>query len=191
MWTDPPFGRVSPMGGRRAPVPARLWCVGVNVPAPTAQPPGSTRGRLVIAAGAAVLLAVVVVVAALTGSSGAPASEDPEDCIATWNSSQTALGDGQHAIQTHDYEDVLVTRVDDDGKPLEPGAQDGRCLVVFAAREVDSEPDFGVRVYSAGQWGGLYFTDAVPLDEIERIQQGAVGTANATLESDGTLAGTN
>lgn len=53
---------------------------------------------------------------------------------------------------------------------------------------MDEEPDFGVRVYSSGSWQGLYFTDGVPLAEIERMQRDALATANATLNSDGSLA---
>ena len=153
----------------------------------TSVDPSERRRRLGIALGAGLLLAVIVVVAALTASSGTPESEDPDDCVAAWNSSRTALADGQHALQAHDYSDVLVTRVDREGEVLEPEAEEGRCLVVFAAEEVDFEPDFGVRVYSPSGWAGLYFTDAVPLEEIERIQQDAVGAANARLEDDGTI----
>jgi hypothetical protein len=159
-------------------------------PSDTPADPAERRRRLGIALGAGLLLAAVVAVAALTASSGAPDSEGPDDCVAAWNSSQTALADGQHALQAHDYSDVLVTRVDDQGSVLEPDAEEGRCLVVFAAQEVDSEPDFGVRVNSSSGWGGLYFTDAVPLEEIERIQQDAVAKTNARLEPDGTIAPT-
>lgn len=148
---------------------------------------GSPRRRLALAGGAAALLAALVAVAALSASSGSPAGDDPEDCVAAWNSSRAAVGDGLHAREAHGYEATLVTRVDDAGELLEPGAEDGRCAVVFAAREVDFEPDFGVRVYSSGAWNGLFYTDAVPLDEIERMQQEALESANATLERDGTL----
>ena len=143
---------------------------------------------MAIAIGAGLLLAAVVAVAALTASSGSPASGEPDDCVDAWNASQIALRDGQHALQAHDYRDVLVTRADEEGAVLSPDAEKGRCLVVFAAPEVDFEPDFGVRGYAAGQWGGLYFTDAVPLEKIEKIQQDAVGSANAELQSDGTIA---
>lgn len=156
-----------------------------------AEPGGSPRGRLAIAAGAAALLAGIVTVAALTASSGSPESGDPGDCFEAWNSSQTAIGDGVHAYDAHDYGPTLVTRVDDSGALLPADSEEGRCAVVFAARDVDEEPDFGVRVYSSGSWQGLYFTDGVPLDEIERMQRDALATANATLSSDGTLAPTS
>ena len=144
-------------------------------------------GRLAIVAGAALLLAVVVTVAALSASGGAPEGDDPENCLAAWNESQSAIGDGVHAYQGHDYGPVLVTRVDDSGKVLPPGADDGRCAVIFATGQVGLEPDFGVRVHSSGQWTGLYFTDGVAPGEIARMQREAVSTANATLQPDGSL----
>ena len=145
------------------------------------------RGRLAIVAGAALLLAGVVTVAALSASGGVPRGNEPENCLAAWNESQSAIGDGVHAYQGHDYGPVLVTRVDDEGRILPTGAGDGRCAVIFATANVNFEPDFGVRVYSSGRWTGLYFTDGVPLGEIARMQREAVSTANATLQPDGSL----
>lgn len=153
------------------------------VPNPGGRP---ERGRLAIVAGAALLLAVVVTVAALSAS-GAAEDDDPESCFAAWNESPSAIGDGVHAYQGHDYGPVLVTRVDDSGKVLPPGADDGRCAVIFATGQVGLEPDFGVRVYSSGQWAGLYSTDGVPLEQIARIQRDALASANAALQPDGSL----
>lgn len=146
-----------------------------------------SRGRLLIAVGAMLLLAAVVTVAALTASSGSPAEEDPDDCVEAWNASRTAIADGLHAVQAHDYGPVEVTRVDDEGKPIGTDSEEGRCAVVFAAEKVDFEPDFGVRVYASGRWTGLFYSDAVPVEEIARIQRDAVAGANATLQPDGTL----
>lgn len=145
------------------------------------------RGRLTIVIAATLLLAGVVLVAALGSSSGAPEEETPEDCLAAWNGDRVALSDGVHAYDAHDYRAVLVTRVDDAGTILDPGAAEGRCAVVFAAPQVDSEPDFGVRVYTSGDWAGLAITDAVALEDIARSQRDATATANATLLPDGSL----
>ena len=150
------------------------------------------RGRLVFAAVATALLVGAVVVVALGGSSGEDGPVDP--CLAEWNDDSVARSDGVHAFRAHGYGPVLLTRATPDGALIEQAdtaaepSQAARCTVVFASPQVDSEPDFGVRVLDDQRWGGLALVDQVPLDQIERFQQDATGTANTTLLPDGRLA---
>ena len=75
-----------------------------------------------------------------------------------------------------------------DADAQDPPTAEARCAVVFASPQVDSEPDFGVRVFDDGRWAGLALVDRVPLEQIETLQREATATANATLLPDGRLA---
>ena len=150
------------------------------------------RARVVFAAAAATALIAAVIVVAVTGSSEEEGSVDP--CLAEWNDDSIARSDGVHAYNAHSYRATLLTRVDPTGEVAAEAdlaatsTTRARCAVVFASPQVDSEPDFGVRVFDGGRWAGLALVDQVPLDRIERYQQDATGTANATLLPDGRLA---
>ena len=149
------------------------------------------RGRLVFVAVATAVLVAVVVGVAVSGSSGDDAANDP--CLAEWNDDAIARSDGVHAYATHGYRATLLTRVDADGELVEDaGGQeptaDARCAVIFASPQVDSEPDFGVRVLEGDRWQGLAATDGVAIDRIAELQREATETANVTLLPDGRLA---
>ena len=150
------------------------------------------RARVVFAAVAATGLIAAVAGVALTGSSG---EDRPTDaCLAEWNDDSIARSDGVHAYNAHGYRATLLSRVDPMGEivaepdPEAASTPQARCAVVFASPQVDSEPDFGVRVLDRGRWAGLALVDQVPLDQIERFQQDATETANTTLLPDGRLA---
>lgn len=151
------------------------------------------RGRLVFALGASVLLAMVIGIVVVTGSEEEAEAQSP--CVAAWNGDAIATGtDGTHAYADHSYRATLVTRMTPDGELLSPDSDDAgqddvnRCVVVFATPEVVREPDFGVRVFEDGRWSSLILLDKkVELEEIEKIQQDAVATANATLLPTGLL----
>ena len=144
----------------------------------------SDRGRLAFAAAATIMLVATVIVVALSGSSDDEGAAVDEECLAAWNGDSLALSDGVHAYTGHGYRATLVTRVDSEGGITEAG---GRCAVVFAAAQVDREPDFGVRVQDDDRWSGLALADRVPLDEIVAMQRDATATANTTLLPDGRL----
>jgi hypothetical protein len=150
------------------------------------------RGRLVFAAGATAILTAVIVVVVISGSSGEGGPADP--CLATWNDDAIARSDGVHAYEAHGYSATLLTRVDPQGEVVadaqtdDPPTTEARCAVVFASPQVDSEPDFGVRVFDNGRWAGLVLVDRVPLEQIETMQRDATATANVTLLPDGRLA---
>jgi hypothetical protein len=151
------------------------------------------RGRLAFAAGATAILTAAIVVVVISGSSGE--EEGPADpCRAIWNDDPLARSDGVHAYEAHGYRATLLTRVDQRGDLVadadlrEAPTTDARCAVVFASPQVDSEPEFGVRVFDIGRWAGLALVDRVPLDQIEAMQQDATATANTTLLPDGRLA---
>ena len=150
------------------------------------------RGRLVFAAAATALLAAAVAAVALSGAGGDDVSGDP--CLTAWNGDSIARSDGVHAYDTHGYRASLLTRVDPDGELAQDAegdapTPDARCAVIFASPQVDSEPDFGVRVLDSGRWTGLVQADRVPVDRIAELQADATETANATLLPDGRLAG--
>lgn len=152
-----------------------------------------SRGRLAFAAGATAILAAAIVAVVISGSSDDDeGAADP--CLAIWNDDAVARSDGVHAYEAHGYSATLLTRVDPEGepiadpKPTDPPTAESRCAVVFASPQVDSEPEFGVRVFDNGRWAGLALVDRVPLEQIETLQREATATANATLLPDGRLA---
>jgi hypothetical protein len=149
------------------------------------------RGRLVFAGIATAVLVAAVVAVTISGGSGDDASNDP--CLAEWNDDGLARSDGVHAYTTHGYRATLLTRVGPEGELVEDaGGQeptaDARCAVVFASPQVDSEPDFGVRVLEGDRWQGLAAADRVALNRIAELQRDATETANVTLLPDGRLA---
>jgi hypothetical protein len=150
------------------------------------------RGRLAFAAAATAILTAAIVVVVISGSSSEEGPTDP--CLAIWNDDAIARSDGVHAYEVHGYRATLLTRVDPQGELVadadtqdEPTTE-ARCAVVFGSPQVDSEPDFGVRVFDNGRWAGLVLVDRVPLEQIETMQRDATATANATLLPDGRLA---
>ena len=156
------------------------------------------RTRLAIALGAALLLAALVGVVVITGGSDDEQSAAPTGtCFEAWNEDPlAAFQDGQHAYATHGYRQTLVTRLDRDAEVIESPDDDApaddpeaRCAVIFAAPQVDDEPDFGVRVFDQGRWTGLTLTDKVPLEHIADLQADAISDSNAELLADGKLTG--
>jgi len=155
----------------------------------------SQRTRLAIVGAATLLLAAIVGIVVLTGSSDEPAGPPTGTCFEAWNQDPLApIEDGQHAYTSHGYRETLVTRVDRSGQIIEspdddaaPDDPDARCAVIFASPQVDTEPDFGVRVFDQGRWTGLALSDELPLDEITELQADAVTDSNALLLAGGTL----
>ena len=148
--------------------------------------------RLGVALGASVLLAIMIGVVVLSGSNDAAKTESP--CVAAWNGDRFATGtDGTHAYDEN-YRTALVTRMTPAGKLLPPGSEEverddaKRCVVVFATPGEVRDRFAGVRVFEDGRWSSLFFFDKnINLEEIEKIQQDAVGMENATLLSTGLL----
>jgi hypothetical protein len=149
------------------------------------------RGRLAFAGVLIAGLVAVVVAVTVSGSSGDESAAD--ECLNEWNDDPVALSDGVHAYEAHGYRATLLARVDAEGNLVPESEVEGapseqqRCAVVFASPQVDSEPDFGVRVLDEGRWAGLALVDRVPLDQIEALQQDATATSNTTLLPDGRL----
>lgn len=156
--------------------------------------PSAQRTRSAVAIAASFLLAAIVGIVVVTGGSDGPV-EITNECIQAWNDDPIApTQDGIHAFGPHGYRQVYATRVDSGGGLLttDDGAvpddePDARCVLVFAAPQLDFEPDYGVHVYDEGRWVLLVTTDKVTLDQIEELQQEALDVANATLLSNGTL----
>jgi hypothetical protein len=150
------------------------------------------RGRLAFAAGATAILTAAIIAVVISGSSGDEGSADP--CLAIWNDDPLARSDGVHAYEVHGYRATFLTRIDPQGDVVADArtenqpTNEARCAVVFASPQVDSEPDFGARVFDDGRWVGLALVDRVPLEQIETLQRDATATANVTLLPDGRLA---
>jgi hypothetical protein len=156
----------------------------------------SQRARLAFALGAALaLIAIVLVVVATRGSDEETSELLTDTCFTTWNEDLVApRQDGIHAYAAHGYRQTLVTRLDRDGQTVglgegsaAPDDPDARCAVIFASPQVDSEPDFGVRVFDEGRWTGLALSDGTKLEDIASLQAEAVADSNAILLSNGTL----
>jgi hypothetical protein len=156
----------------------------------------SQRARLAIALGAAFALAAIVIVVVATRGSDEETSEPlTGTCFTTWNEDLIApRQDGIHAYTAHGYRQTLVTRLDREGEIVglgddstAPDDPDQRCAVIFASPQVDSEPDFGVRVFDKGRWTGLALSDGTKLEDIAGLQAEAVADSNALLLSNGTL----
>ena len=151
------------------------------------------RGRLVFAAVSIAVLTAAIVAVAISGSSDDD-DAPTDDCLVVWNDDAIARADGVHAYSTHGYRATLLTRVDPEGELVPAADAEGaptaqeRCAVVFASPQVDSEPDFGVRVFDDDRWAGLALVDRVPLERIAAFQREATATANVTLLPDGRLA---
>jgi hypothetical protein len=156
----------------------------------------SQRARLAFALGATLaLIAIVLVVVATRGSDEDTSELLADTCFKTWNEDLIApRQDGVHAYTGHGYRQTLVTRLDRDGQIVGLGDDsaaaddpDARCAVIFASPQVDSEPDFGVRVFDKGRWTGLALSDGTTLEDIAGLQAEAVADSNAILLSNGTL----
>ena len=151
------------------------------------------RGRLAFAAGATAILTAAIVVVVISGSSGEEGARRPLPGDLERRPDRP-LRRRPRLRGARLQRDPLDARRSAGrggrGRPDRQPTAEARCAVVFASPQVDSEPDFGVRVFDDGRWVGLALVDRVPLEQIETLQADATATANVTLLPDGRLAGT-
>jgi len=140
---------------------------------------------------AAVLLAGLTAVIVLASSSGpeeGAASATPGDCLKAWNSDRQAIAFGRHNSVAHDYSDVEIGYMPEEGSAtLSADADAGECAVVFAANELDPEELAAGQIHGVGGWVPLSgFLEPADLAE---LQSAAVGGANAIVTPQGNLIG--
>jgi hypothetical protein len=144
-----------------------------------------TRFGAVLAAG--LLLAGLIAIVA-TGSGpdeggGAPA---PGRCLEAWNSDAEAIAVGRHNSISHGYGDVQVGHMPEEGSTSlssEPAA--GECAVVFAAEQLDPEPEAAGEIQLDGEWVPL--SSLLAPAALGELQSAAVDGANATVTPEGSL----
>ena len=147
------------------------------------------RTRLLYAGGALAgfgTLTAIVLIAAGGGDDVPPAEPAPQACLDAWNEDEDALSDGRHASGFHGYSQAQVAYISQQGDVLGPNRAPGaECAVIFASNGLDSEPDFAVRAFQDGSWGGI--NTRVDASVLAGLQAGAFGGANATLKQAGEL----
>jgi hypothetical protein len=143
------------------------------------------RFGAVLAAGLllAGLIAIVVSGSGADDGGGAPA---PRRCLEAWNSDAEAIAVGRHNSISHGYGDVQVGHMPEEGSTSlssEPGA--GECAVVFAAEQLDPEPEAAGEIQLDGEWVPL--SGLLDPPTLAELQRAALDAANATVTPEGDL----
>lgn len=140
-------------------------------------------------------LAAVVLLAGLTAiiltSSGSSTEEGtaapaPLRCLKEWNSDPQAIAFGRHNSVSHGYSDVQVGRMPQEGSTSlssEPGA--GECAAVFAAEQLDPEPEAAGEIQLDGEW--IPLSSLLETAALAELQSAGVDGANATVTAEGEL----
>ena len=154
-------------------------------------PAAGSRARLLFAAGAAIVLGAVVVVVLIAGSDSTKELPEPveasTECIESWNASKQAVAFGVHNSTAHDYTDVQVTRLEEDGSEASD-PESGSCAVIFASSTLDPEPGAsGQLLTEGGRWTPLAFRKGFDELRLTELQSDAQQLANADLQTDGTI----
>lgn len=150
----------------------------------------SQRARLAIAGGLALALAVVVAVIAVAGGADEKRTwaAAPADCIEKWNRGLTnARALGRHQYITHGYNEVRIARLAPDNETLLENAAEpeGRCVVIFAATELDPERASLGQYYTRLGWRPL--SDVTRDEVITRMHVEAFTATNAELLQRGSI----
>jgi hypothetical protein len=156
-----------------------------RVSAPPPQP--GSRSRLLLAAGLAGGLALaVVLITVLRGTDEHEFTAPPQGCIESWNDDPAAVAFGQHQSGSHNYYEVEVLTLSNDGArevtQEDPGAS---CAVIFAATALDPEPVSAAQIEKRGAW--IPLSQLAEFDRLEDLQAGAQADYNAQLTPEGTL----
>ena len=140
-------------------------------------------------------LAAVVLLAGLTAiiltSSGSSSEERtavpaPLGCLKAWNSDSRAIAFGRHNSISHRYDDVQVGRMPQEGATSlssRPGT--GECAVVFAAEQLDPEPEAAGEIQLDREW--IPLSSLLETAALAELQSAAVDGANAIVTADGEL----
>lgn len=145
---------------------------------------GARFGAL-LAAGV-LLTGLIALVVSGSGSDEGGGPPPPRRCLEAWNSDPQAIAFGRHNSISHGYGDVQVGRMPQEGGTSlssEPGT--GECTVVFAAEQLDPEPEAAGEIQLDGEWVPL--TGLLEPAALGELQSAAVEAANATVTPEGNL----
>jgi hypothetical protein len=147
------------------------------------------RVRLLLAGALAIGLVGVVLIVLLAGPDGNSGPTEAADarCLREWNSDRDAVGFGVHLHGGHGYERVQVTRLAEDGGPLDANER-GFCVVTFAAEALDPEPDAAAQIFDGRSWNPVSALPQGTPERLAALQRDAAASANAALQVDGRLA---
>lgn len=147
----------------------------------------NTRARALIAIGALVALVVLVVVVLLgSGEGEREFAAAPDECVERWNQSEDALATGRHNSGSHGYFQVQVAYATEDGSAVSPDpVEDGGCIVIFAASQLDPEPVAAAEINAGRSWAPLSAT--AETSRLAELQSQALGEHNAELGQDGAV----
>jgi hypothetical protein len=168
---------------RRGPAPPGVSVTQVNE---SAEP--TDRTRLYLAAGIAAVLALTVGLITVLRGSEEPRefSAPPPGCIESWNADETAVAFGQHQSGSHNYYEVEILTLSNDGaREVTPGAPGASCAVIFAATALDPEPVSAAQIEKRGAW--IPLSQLAEFDRLADLQAQAQTAYNAQLTPDGTL----
>ena len=145
----------------------------------------AARFGALLAAG--VLMAgLIALVVSGSGSDESGGPPPPPRCLQAWNSDPQAIAFGRHNSISHGYGDVQVGRMPQEGGTSlssQPGA--GECAVVFAAEQLDPEPEAAGEIRLEGEWVPL--SGLLEPAALGELQSDAVGAANAVVTPEGSL----
>lgn len=170
--------------------PADAGGAAVSVRFVSAPPPQlpTQRSRLLLAAGLAGALALGVVLITVLRGGDEPRefSAPPPGCIESWNEDESAVAFGQHQSGSHNYYEVEVLTLSNDGeRKVEPGAPGASCAVVFAASALDPEPISAAQIEKRGAW--IPLSQLAEFDRLADLQAEAQTAYNAQVTPEGTL----
>ena len=149
--------------------------------------PEISARRAVARRARAVAAAATIPLLAACGGSGEESGSVPVpgDCLQSWNSEQAAISFGRHVYDTHDTRQAQVALLEPAGESLNIRGE--TCAVIFAVPENDFEyGDVGLVVTDFG-WASMQELARGDQIELERLQQEATESPNATLFPDGSI----
>ena len=148
--------------------------------------PGARFGVALTAAMLLAGLTAIVLTSSGSSSEEGTAAPAPLGCLEAWNSDSRAIAFGRHNSISHGYGDVQVGRMPQEGGTSlssERGA--GECAVVFAAEQLDPEPEAAGEIQLDGEW--LPLSSLLETAVLGELQSAAVDAANAIVTAEGEL----
>ena len=150
----------------------------------------NTRARLAIVLAALIAFTILIIVVLAAGSGDEEErsfAAAPEPCVEAWNDSEIQTNLGKHLALAHSYSRAQVAYASDDGEQLEPDPfPGGRCIAIFAAASLDSEPGAAAQLQSKGRsWDPL--SSSTSFSTLAELQSAALPAANADLTAEGSL----
>jgi hypothetical protein len=150
----------------------------------------ASRERVRVALAGALLLAGLTALLLLACSSGTSeegvAAPALDRCLDAWNSDPEAIAFGRHNSVAHGYTDVQVGYMPEEGfASLSTEPDVGECAVVFAASQLDPEPEVAGQIHVAARWMPL--SSLLEPADLAKLQSAAIAEANAAVTPKGSL----